>query len=201
MSASVGRRPGAAAPAAPLTRDVVGALIGCVAAVSAGVLSARGQELLGPEFNTDALENLSGQNAAQRDMADSIDDVCPTLVRSENQDRLSPDQEDLRDVCTVMVFTALDLEDDDTLGDPSGQTLEITEEETNNALQAINGEELQNPQQQIVEIRDTLVASLQARIDAIRTGTVGPGLSLAGLNLGDGDRLLAAAFAQEQPHA
>lgn len=87
-----------------------------------------------------------------------------------------------------MVSTALDLTQDD----PSEETLDITEEETNNALQAINGEELQNPQQQIIEIRDTLVESLQARIDAIRTGTVGPGLSLAGLNLGDGDRLLAA---------
>jgi outer membrane autotransporter protein len=74
----------------------------------------------------------------------------------------------------------------------TGQSLQIGTAQLNDALQAVNGEELQAPQQQIVEVQDTLISSLTARIDAIRTGTVGPGLSLSGLDLSDGGKLLAS---------
>jgi outer membrane lipase/esterase len=152
-----------------------------LAAVFAGSPPAAAQT------NADALQNLRGQNDAQNDMANSIDKVCPTLVA--NQAKLSGDTKDLQQVCTSMVQTANGILDN---GSPSGQSLGITTSQTNDALQTINGEELQNPQQQITEIRDTMISGLTARIDAIRTGTVGPGLSLAGLGLGDGDQLLAA---------
>jgi uncharacterized protein with beta-barrel porin domain len=154
-------------------------LIGCAVAAVAAILSAAAQEL-DDEGPANALITLPGQNDAQRDMAQAIDRACPTLAT--NRDELQGDQVDLADVCTAMVQTALDV--------PG--SLGLSDEEMNAALQTVNGEELQNPQQQIVEIRDTLVASLQARIDAIRTGTVGPGLSLAGLGLSDGETLVAA---------
>ena len=179
MNRSAGHQRDAEYRRPPLRRGIVGSLIGCAAAAIAAVLSAAAQEL-DDVGGVNALQTLPGQNDAQRDMAQAIDRACPTLAT--NRDELQGDQVDLADVCTAMVQTALDV--------PG--SLGLSDEEMNAALQTVNGEELQNPQQQIVEIRDTLVASLQARIDAIRTGTVGPGLSLAGLNLGDGDRLLAA---------
>ena len=188
MDRRTGHPCGAAVPSAGLAWSIIGALIGCAVAILGALVPAATQEL-DDEGPIDGLKSLSGQNTAQADMAQSIDRVCPTLF--SNQDQLSGDTADLEDVCTVMVATALELEDEEPLQGGEQESLGITEQETNAALQTINGEELQNPQQQVVEIRDTLVSSLQARIDAIRTGTVGPGLSLAGLNLGDGDRLLA----------
>lgn len=153
-------------------------LAACVALFAAGAIPAAAQNLT-PVPGIDALE-LSGQNDAQRDMANSIDKVCPTLATNAAQ--LSGDTKDLADVCTSMVSTPGD----------GAQGFDISDAATNDALQTINGEELQNPQQQITEIRDTMIGGLTARIDAIRTGTVGPGVSLAGLGLSDGDRLLAA---------
>jgi uncharacterized protein with beta-barrel porin domain len=150
-------------------------LAACLAVLTLWVQPATAQ-------GVDALKTLPGQNDAQRDMATSIDRFCPTLAANQNQ--LRGDVKDLQEVCTAMVETVPAIN--------GGQSLDISTQELNNALQTINGEELQSPQQQIVEVRDTLVTSLTARIDAIRTGTVGPGLSLAGLNLGDGDKLLAA---------
>lgn len=132
------------------------------------------------------LDRLGGQNDAQRDMARSIDKVCPALVAME--DDLSGAAEQLKNICRAMVQTANGI-----LGTGSDEfSLDLDQDQVNDALQSINGEELQNPQQQITEIRDTMISSLTARIDAIRTGTVGPGISLAGFGVSDGERLLAA---------
>lgn len=138
------------------------------------------------QANANSLQQLPGQNDAQKDMANSIDAVCPSLV--DMQDELQGDEKDLQEVCTAMVQTANDIRGQG----PTAESLGLDTAETNNALQSINGEELQTPDQQIVEVRDTQLASLQTRLDAIRTGTVGPGVSLAGLGLSDGESMLAA---------
>jgi hypothetical protein len=170
-----------------LARSTVGSLIGCLAAVSTDVPSAIAQNLIEQPGNT-SLQILSGQNKAQHDMGGSIDRVWPTLIFGANQPLLDPAQQDLRNVCRSMGQNANQI---NQIPGATDQSLGIDTAQLNDALQAVNGEELQAPQQQIVEIQDTLISSLTARIDAIRTGTVGPGLSLAGLNLSDGDNLLA----------
>ncbi len=168
-----------------LAWSVVGALTAGLAVVALGVLPSLAQTFT-PKGPADALVKLPGQNVAQQDMAKSIDAVCPTLAT--NRSKLQGNEADLERVCSSMVQTALQINGDQS----TPQSLGLDAAETNNALQTINGEELQAPQQQIVEVQDTLVGSLTARIDAIRTGTVGPGLSLAGLSFSDGDKLLAA---------
>jgi outer membrane autotransporter protein len=115
-------------------------------------------------------------------MARSIDRACPTLNNAETNGQLQGDQVDLANTCTQMIMTVT----------PPGDGLGISDEQMNDALQTVNGEELQAPQQQVVDVQNTLVSSLTARVDALRTGTVGPGLSLAGLSFSDGDSLLAA---------
>lgn len=105
-----------------------------------------------------ALQSLGGQNAAQKRMARSIDRVCPTLVA--NREVLTPTQDDLRQVCQRMVQTAT--------GGPLSYGLE--NDELNNALQSIAGEEMVTPQTQLSEVRDTQVGVLQGRLAALRAG-------------------------------
>jgi outer membrane autotransporter protein len=123
-----------------------------------------------PVPGTTALQTLGGQNAAQSGMARSIDAVCPTLVA--NQQQLVGSQKDLQVVCTRMVQTAR--------GNPE-LGYDITTGQTNNALQAINGEEMQLPKlqtQQAVAGQSNIV---NARLAALRAGSVGP-ISVVGFD-------------------
>ena len=187
MATQAGDACGADTRSVCLAWSVIGSLIGCLAAVSADVPSATAQNLIEEPGNT-SLQILSGQNKAQQDMGGSIDRIWPTLIFPANQQLLNPAEQDLRNVCRSMGQTANQI---NQISGAADQSLGIDTAQLNDALQAVNGEELQAPQQQIVEVQDTLISSLTARIDAIRTGTVGPGLSLAGLDLSDGDKLLA----------
>ena len=64
-------------------------------------------------------------------------------------------------------------------------------EQLGRVLQSLNGEELQAAQQQVGEISDVQIGNITARLGAIRAGLAGPGLTVAGLNVLDGDRVLA----------
>ncbi len=144
---------------------------GVLPVLSAGALaaSAHAQEIQ-PVPGTTALQSLGGQNGAQSTMARSIDAVCPTLVR--NQGALVGSQQDLRVVCQRMVATA------------SGNTqagYAITDGQTNNALQAINGEEMQLPKLQTQQAMTGQANIVGARLAALRTGAVGP-ISVVGFD-------------------
>jgi hypothetical protein len=140
------------------------------------------------QTDADALDRLPGQNAAQDDMARSIDAVCPTLI-TLGDDNLNPQQQDLRDVCRRMVQTANDALNIE--GRPTGQSYGLSVEETNDALQQINGEELTTPDAQITEIGGIQTGNITSRLDAIRAGIAGPGISVAGLSMNAGEQVLA----------
>jgi len=116
-----------------------------------------------------ALENVAGQTPAQADMARSIGAVCPTLVN--NVPQLNATQLRLQQICTRMVQTATNGANDYGLND----------EQLNNALQVINGEELQAPQTQLVNVRDTQLGNIAARLEALRSASNTSPLSIAGL--------------------
>jgi len=120
-------------------------------------------------------------------MARSIDRVCPTLIA--NAALLNTQQQDLRDVCRRMVQTANDALD--LPNRPTGASYGLSEDETKNVLQRINGEELATPDAQITEIRGIQTGNISSRLDAIRSGLAGPGISIAGLSLNAGERVLA----------
>lgn len=130
-------------------------------------------------FAQGPLEQLPNQNPAQQDMAKSIDTVCPSLVQRQNISR-SPDEIDLQQTCTRMIDTAREV------GQQPRAGYGLTTDQTNNALQSINGEEVQAAQQQTGDIQ---ASNISGRLEAIRSGAVGRGLSIASLRLGSGSQL------------
>jgi uncharacterized protein with beta-barrel porin domain len=145
------------------------------------------------------LDSSGSQNAAQRDMAGSVARVCPALdARSGALGPRAPDrsaaEDQLNIVCANLVFNdpatapEVDLDGD---GQPDVFGFDLDQDQLNAAVQSLNGEELQATQQQIAEVRAVQVSNISARLSAIRAGQIGPGLSLAGLNLRASDRLLA----------
>lgn len=122
----------------------------------------------------DALHTLPGQNDPQDDMARAIEQTCPFL----NPESPDPDTARLKSVC------------DDMIGAAQGE--DPPTDDLNASLQSLNGEELQTPDQQITEIRDTQLGNVLGRLEALRTGAAGPGLSVAGLSVEAGDAILLA---------
>jgi uncharacterized protein with beta-barrel porin domain len=110
------------------------------------------------------------QNAAQLDMARSIDRMCPDLPNQGTSETAR-----LGATCTNLINMQ------DNLGP----------EQLGGVLQSLNGEELQAAQQQLGEISDVQIGNITARLSAIRAGLAGPGLSVAGLNVLNGGRVLA----------
>ena len=144
---------------------------GALALLSSSVLALTAQaQQIRPVPGITALQSLGGQNKAQSGMARSIDAVCPTLVA--NQQSLQGSQKDLQVVCTRMVQTAR--------GNPE-LGYDITDGQTNNALQAINGEEMQLPKLQTQQMMSAQADTVAARLAALRAGSVGP-VSVVGFN-------------------
>lgn len=128
------------------------------------------------------LEQLPSQNPPQQDMARYIDTVWAPLNQRGEILPQSPEEADLARICTGMIETARNI-----LGlEPVTPGFGLTTEETNNALQSINGEEVQAAQKQIGDIQ---ASNISGRLAAIRSGAVGRGLSVAGLRLDSGGRL------------
>ena len=115
-----------------------------------------------------SLTDSSTQSDAQRPMAQAIDTMCPQLESGS----------DLSQVCTPMVTGSSDLSQD----------------ELNAATQSLNGEETQAMQQQVGSVGATQVANVTARMDMLRAGLTSPGLSVAGLTLGNGEQILPAGY-------
>jgi uncharacterized protein YhjY with autotransporter beta-barrel domain len=112
------------------------------------------------------------QNAAQLDMARSLDRMCPLLPNQGTSET-----ERLGATCSNIVIQNMQGNlDPELLG---------------GVLQSLNGEELQAAQQQVGEISDVQIGNITARLSAIRAGLAGPGLSVAGLNVLNGGRVLA----------
>lgn len=134
-------------------------------------------------FAIDALAPLPNQNAAQKDMARSVDNVCETLDRRAlaQVPGRTPGETELQVTCSRLSSTALEASG---AGPLSGvPTYGLTVEETNNALQSINGEEMQAAQQRVGNIQ---ASNIMYRLAAVRAGIAGRGFSTAGLRLGSG---------------
>jgi outer membrane lipase/esterase len=168
---------------------------GAALTVPRGVAASLGAILtgtltLGPQATVEAQEVLpifepfveESANVAQRDMAVSISTMCPNLDVLTGPAR-TPEVDELNSVCANL---ALGEE-----GPDGGFGLDAAGR--NAAKQSLNGEELQVAQQRIGEIRDTQVGNIVSRLSAIRAGQAGGGLSLAGLNMRAGDRMIALA--------
>lgn len=134
--------------------------------------------MMGPNLQAqttaDVLVNLSNQNDAQARMALAIDNVCPNI-----QDDTGTAQDRLRDFCNNMVANGLGV----LAGDPEGAGFGLDETGLNNALQAINGEEILAAQSRIGEIRNEQNTNITSRLSAIRSGRASRGISVAGLTL------------------
>jgi outer membrane lipase/esterase len=68
------------------------------------------------------------------------------------------------------------------------------QDELNDFVQRINGEETQATQQQVGSAQAVQTSNIGARIEALRAGLAAPGLSLAGLSLDDGENVLQAGY-------
>ena len=119
------------------------------------------------------------QNAAQTDMASAVLNMCPNL------DRQAPSAETrrLKQTCDAVV----------------GNTPGLSDEERDGVVQSLNGEEVQAAQQQVGEISDAQINNISTRLSAVRAGMAGAGLSLAGLNVLSGGRVLALGDLQDLP--
>jgi outer membrane autotransporter protein len=122
----------------------------------------------------------AGQNQAQRDMALSIERMCPNLLAVTNP---SGETDGLLEICGNLVGNNGELG-----GRFNGYML--PEAELNDVMQALSGEEYQATQQRIGQVNDSTVGDLAARLSAVRAGTAGP-LSISGLTIDTGDRVLA----------
>lgn len=136
---------------------------------------------------TTALQSVGGQNAAASDMAMSIDAVCPSLVA--NEPLLSVEGDRLQDICTSMVQTAAD----------GPLSYGLDDEELNDALQAIAGEELQSPQTQLVEVRDQQLTNIRGRLALLRGQASSLPFSIAGLTFDDRRAFQVASNGDDVP--
>lgn len=123
------------------------------------------------------LPDLPFLNVFQRDVAQGIDRVCPTLVTARQQGQLDPTAAALSERCTEMVATGRALQGAEGVENVLG----LTEQGLAEALGAIHGEELQTPRTQIAELRTITARAVGNRLLAIRTGL--GGVNLAGVTL------------------
>lgn len=129
----------------------------------------------------------AGQNAAQRDMALSIDNVCPTLNARVSSGVADAREAILADSCTAMVGAG------NAITDGEGP---LSAEEYNGVVQAINGEEILSVDSDLREIGGVQIGNIRGRMAAIRSG-LGGGLSVAGLSIDAGERVLALGDRQD----
>lgn len=144
----------------------------------------------------DALIDLDG-NDAQEDAARLVDDTCPELVPGFIDGSLSTAGQQLVNVCSNMIVDQLRLSgsDPDFLAFLEGQGFTgygLDAEGLNNALQGLNGKEIQAAQSRVGEVRAGQTQGIFSRLAAIRSGKVGGGISVAGLNLEASDQIYAA---------
>ena len=186
-------RIGAAAPA------------GMAAAMVAMLVQGAGAQSADPT----PIPSIGAQNRAQADMAGSIDDMCPQLLvtsqASVNQGGpgLTGTPGELLNACSTLAATAAVILGED---DPETQQFIAAVQDIegfenfsfaevqglasqfgipddpavyNGIIQQISGEEFQNGQSQIAEIRNTAASAIGARLAAVRAGATG--FSVAGL--------------------
>ena len=148
-----------------------GRLVRRVSAILAGSAAAAAVVSAVPRVHAQFVTGLpdpATQNAAQFDMALAIDRMCPNLSLQDP----SAETRRLKETCDAVVA----LPDD---------------EERDGVVQTLNGEEMQAVQQQVGEISDAQIDNIGTRLSAIRAGTAGAGLSLAGLSILNDERVLA----------
>lgn len=147
-----------------------GRLVRCVSAVLGGSVAVGAMVSAVPQVHAQFVDPAR-QNAAQLDMASAILEMCPEL----DSDDPSPETRRLKETCDGVV----------------GNTPGLDEEERDGVVQSMNGEEIQAAQQQLGEISDAQIGNISTRLSALRAGTAGAGLSLAGLSILGGERVLA----------
>lgn len=148
--------------------------------------------------NAEVLIGLGNQNDAQSRMAFSIDNVCPTIAGIEDDAGTAQDR--LAAFCSNMVGNGGAVLGNDDLVDALGPGFGLDETGLNNALQAVNGEEILAAQSRIGEIRNEQNTNIGTRLSAIRSGLSSRGISLAALSLqADGQNYTPVDLALAQP--
>lgn len=133
-----------------------------------------------------------GQTELQAVTGSAVQTVCGGFVN--NQDAVTPDEQDLFDICGEMVHTARVLAGEEP-GVPgrTNKSLDLTADELAAALQQIANEETIAPSTLLTETSFGQFGNLFSRLSSLRSG-VG-GLSVSGLNLNlDGRRVHADAL-------
>ena len=168
MHARVGTRP-----------KLYGAATTVIAIVTAANVDVAHAQLA-PVPPANQVGQVAGQNAAQNVMGNSIDTVCPTLVRDVNapgSPLVGTDTQDLQRVCTSMVRNAADLNGGNA---PDALNFGIAAgDDYNGALQSIAGEEAQTPQLETAKLRQNQVAGIRGRLTALRAAAGSSPLSIA----------------------
>jgi hypothetical protein len=121
------------------------------------------------------LTGLPGLNGAQQMMAQSINNVCPTI----NTIAVTPNQRDLATLCSAMIGNSLQVQGQNTMGLPS---LGLNASGLNGALQQLNGgAELVVPTSQTSVTQTTQTtrqtSAIEERLSQLRNLTTGTALA------------------------
>ena len=152
-------------------------LISLAQAQSAPPYSVVASQLV-PGLGPTGLITLAGQNGAQRAMASSINNVCPTITNvSKGMDPPTAGQIDLATICQAMTFNALQVQNQPN---PAGFTTSfgLNASQLNGAVQQLNGgAELLVPTSQASVVQTTQTSrqngAIEKRLNELRNLTTG----------------------------
>jgi len=129
--------------------------------------------------NQAALTGLPGQNGAQQAMAQSVNNVCPTISAIASQkDPPTQGQIDLATICSAMTLNALVVQGQTPAIDIGHTTFGLNGSELNGALQQLNGgAELLVPTSQASVVQTTQTSrqtgAIEKRLNELRNWTNG----------------------------
>jgi outer membrane autotransporter protein len=133
----------------------------------------------GISLGTTGLITLPGQNGAQRAMAGSINNVCPTITNVQmSKDPPTAGQIDLATICQVMTFNALQVQGQPNVLPLPQTSFGLNASQLNGALQQLNGgAELLVPTSQASVVQTTQTSrqngAIEKRLNELRNLTTG----------------------------
>jgi outer membrane autotransporter protein len=124
-----------------------------------------------PGLGPTGLTTLPGQNGAQQAMAQSINNVCPTITAVA----ATPDQRNLATICQAMTFNALQVQGQPNPVPLPNTSFGLNESQLNGALQQLNGgAELLIPTSQASVVQTTQISrqtgAIEKRLKELRNG-------------------------------
>jgi uncharacterized protein with beta-barrel porin domain len=126
-----------------------------------------------------ALTGLPGQNGAQRTMAQSINNVCPTITNiAMGQDPPTAGQIDLATICQAMTLNALQVQNQQNVVPLPQTSFGLNGSQLNGALEQLNGgAELLVPTSQASVVQTTQTSrqngAIEKRLNELRNWTSG----------------------------